>query len=52
LFSGSHSGDYEEYGLLGFGAVWFGENITFRRKIWPPSLELKNKRSKKPDKLK
>jgi hypothetical protein len=32
---GSHSGDYEEIGLLGCNAVWFGESPTFRKNISP-----------------
>jgi hypothetical protein len=39
-----HSGDYEEYGLLGCNAMC----PTFRRNISPPSSGAKSKPSKKP----
>jgi hypothetical protein len=46
---GSHSGGYEEYYLLGYNAVSSVESqLTFRRKISPPSSGSKNKPSKKP----
>jgi hypothetical protein len=46
--SGSHCGDYEEHGLVGYNAVSFGEGLTFRRNISPPSSGSKSKLSKKP----
>jgi hypothetical protein len=36
-----------EYCLLGCSAVWFGESLTFWRKILPPSWCFKSKPSKK-----
>jgi hypothetical protein len=45
---GSHSGDYEEYYLLGYSTVEIvGTQPTFLRNMSPPSSGSKNKPSKK-----
>jgi hypothetical protein len=45
---GSHSGDYEEFYLLGYNDVSSVESQqTFRRNMSPPSSESKNNPSKK-----
>jgi hypothetical protein len=43
-----HRGVYEEYGLIRFDAVYFGESQTFRSNMSPPHSGTKSKPSKKP----
>jgi hypothetical protein len=45
LRSGSHGGDYVEYGLLGCIAIYFRDSLTIRRYAYPPSSGSKSKPS-------
>jgi hypothetical protein len=45
---GSYGSDHEEYSILGCNTMQFGDNIMFRRNIWPQFSELKSKPNKKP----
>jgi hypothetical protein len=38
---GSHSGDYEQCGLLSHNALYFRESLTFQRNTSPPSSWLR-----------
>jgi hypothetical protein len=44
---GSHSGDYEEYGILSCNAMQLGQSLKCHRKIPPPSSGSKSKPRKK-----
>jgi hypothetical protein len=45
--AGSRSGDYDDYFLLGYDAMKFGNIPTFRRNLSHTSSQMKSKSSKK-----